>query len=166
MAQPRRPADDRVRVRPARTGDLAAIVAQAVALWGGPASDHRPHMRAILAGKPSSTLPLVLFVAERRGRAIGFIEVGLRSHADGCDGARPVGFIEGWFVAARQRGRGIGRALMDAAEGWARAQGCVELASDTWSDNTSSEHAHGALGFEVVGRNVNFRKPLTPPRRR
>jgi aminoglycoside 6'-N-acetyltransferase I len=120
-------------------------------------------MRAILAGKPESTLPLVLFVAERQGRVIGFIEVGLRSHADGCDGARPVGFIEGWFVAPAHRGRGVGHALMDAAEAWTREQGCVEIASDTWADNVASERAHTALGFEVVDRCVNFRKALAPP---
>ena len=159
--------EERVRycVRPAGAGDLAAIVAQAVALWGGPTRDHRPHLRAILAGKPASTLPLVLFVAERGARVVGFIEVGLRSHADGCDGARPVGFIEGWFVAARHRGRGVGGALMAAAEAWAATQGCIELASDTWADNQPSERAHTALGFEVVDRCVNFRKTIGRPRR-
>lgn len=61
----------------------------------------------------------------------GFLEVGLRSHADGCDPAQPVGFVEGWFVEEACRNRGIGRALMRAAEDWARGQGCVEMASDT-----------------------------------
>ena len=37
-----------------------------------------------LSGTPASTLPLVCLVAEVDGLVVGFIEVGLRSHADGC----------------------------------------------------------------------------------
>ena len=54
---------------------------------------------------PPSTLPLLVFVAEADGKVVGFIEVGLRSHADGCDARRPLGFIEGWYVEPQQRGR-------------------------------------------------------------
>ena len=49
---------------------------------------------------------------------------------------------------------------MQAAEDWARAQGCAEIASDTWLDHEDSQRAHLALGFEVVDRCVNFRKKL------
>jgi aminoglycoside 6'-N-acetyltransferase I len=133
----------------------------AAALWPEEAvRGHRAHARAVLAGRPQSTLPLVVLLALRGRRAVGFIEVGLRSHADGCDGRRPVGFVEGWYVTPAERGRGVGGALMRAAEGWARAQGCREMASDTWHDNEPSQRAHLALGFEVVDRCVNFRKPL------
>jgi aminoglycoside 6'-N-acetyltransferase I len=146
------------RVRQADASDLAAVVALASALW--PDDPVRAHMRATLSGRPASTLPLVIFLAERGKRAVGFIEVGLRSHADGCDGRRAVGFIEGWFVTAGERGHGVGRRLMAAAERWAIGQGCVEMGSDTWLDNEASVHAHEALGFEVVDRCVNLRKPL------
>ena len=49
---------------------------------------------------------------------------------------------------------------MVAAEAWSREQGASELASDTWLDNAGSQRAHEALGFEVVDRCVNYRKPL------
>jgi aminoglycoside 6'-N-acetyltransferase I len=90
----------------------------------------------------------------------GFLEVGLRSHADGCDTAQPVGFVEGWFVHEAFRDRGIGKELMRTAEDWARRQGCLEMASDTWIDDERSLRSHQALGFEVVDRCVHFRKPL------
>lgn len=105
-------------------------------------------------------MPLVIFVAEDEGRVIGFVEVGLRSHADGCNPTRPCGFVEGWYVAPEHKGRGTGRLLMHRAEAWAREQGCAELASDTWIDNEESQRAHAALGFEVVDRCVNYRKKL------
>src|SRR5581483_8999398 len=113
----------------------------------------RPHMRDLLAGKPRSTLPLVVWLAlvpdgEGSERAVGFVEVGLRSHADGCDPRRPVGYVEGWYVDPPARRRGVGGALLAAAEAWARAQGCREMASDTWADNRRSQRAHQALGYE------------------
>jgi aminoglycoside 6'-N-acetyltransferase I len=150
-------------VRRAAPADLTAAVRLAAALWPDePKRDHREHLAAVLAGKPRSTLPLIVLLAEVRKKVVGFLEVGLRSHADGCDGDRPVGFIEGWFVVKDQRRRGVGKALMLAAENWARQQGCREIASDTWLDNEPSQRVHEALGFEVVDRCINYRKAIRP----
>jgi aminoglycoside 6'-N-acetyltransferase I len=129
-------------------------------LWPeGSFEEHLEEVDEALTSGMSGTLPMALFVAEE-GVAIGFIEVGLRSHADGCDTSRPVGFIEGWFVEERVRAQGIGRELLRAAEEWARGHGCVEMASDTWVDAEGSQRAHEALGFEVVDRCVHYRKAL------
>lgn len=150
------------RVRPAVLGDLDDLARQFYALWpDGPLAEHRAEASATLSGHAISTMPLVLFVAEVETHVVGFIEVGLRSHADGCDARKPVGFIEGWYVEPPYRGRSVGRALVQAAEAWARAQGCAEIASDTWLDNEPSQRAHEALGYEVVDRCVNYRKSLT-----
>jgi aminoglycoside 6'-N-acetyltransferase I len=106
-------------------------------------------------------MPCVIFVYELNGeRLIGFAEVDLRSHADGCDPARPVGFLEGWYVLEGHRRKRIGAALLQAAENWARGHGCTEMASDTWIDSDISQRAHEALGFEVVDRCVHYRKAL------
>jgi len=150
-----------VHVRTAAAGDLEQVISLRARLWPDtPTGEHRDEVRGVLAGHPRSTMPLVIFVAEDEGRVIGFVEVGLRSHADGCDPTRPCGFVEGWYVAPEQKGRGAGRLLMQRAEAWAREQGCAELASDTWIDNEESQRAHAALGFEVVDRCVNYRKRL------
>jgi aminoglycoside 6'-N-acetyltransferase I len=149
------------RIRPGVPSDLEAVTRLCAALWPDEsAPDHEAHAASILSGKPTRTLPLVLVVAEIEGQVVGFIEVGLRSHADGCDERHPVGFIEGWYVHPQHQRRSVGRALMLAAEQWARSQGARELASDTWIDNEPSQRAHQALGFEVVDRCVHFRKPL------
>jgi aminoglycoside 6'-N-acetyltransferase I len=151
----------RAQVRIGTSADLEIVSRLFRALWpDGSLAQHQEEAAAILAGSPPSTMPLVVFVAEAERHVVGFIEVGLRSHADGCVTHRPVGFIEGWYVEPSHRGSGVGRALMGAAEAWARAQGCHEMASDTWIDHESSQRAHEALGFEVVDRCVHFRKAL------
>jgi aminoglycoside 6'-N-acetyltransferase I len=150
-----------VRVRLGMPADAETVARQFLALWpDGTLDEQRAEAETILSGIPPSTLPLVVLVAEAGGEVVGFIEVGLRSHADGCDGRHPVGFVEGWFVAPEHRGNGVGRALMRAAEDWARSQGCREMASDTWLESEPSQRAHLALGFEVVDRCVHFRKVI------
>jgi aminoglycoside 6'-N-acetyltransferase I len=150
-----------IYVRQGRQADHSALVLMRTALWpDGFEEEHAAELELILGGTPPSTLPLVTLVAEVGDSLGGFVEVGLRSHADGCDPRQPVGFIEGWYVAPEQRGTGVGRALISAAEAWCREQGCKELASDTWIDNEESQRAHEALGFVVVDRCVNYRKRL------
>lgn len=111
--------------------------------------------RAALNAEP----PLVVFVAEENGPLVGFLELGLRSVAEGCTSS-PVPYVEGWYVEADRRRRGIGRALMHAAEEWSRAHGYTELGSDTEEINRLSRDAHAALGFEEVETLVIFRKSL------
>lgn len=69
-------------------------------------------------------------------------------------------YLEGWYVEPDVRRRGIGRALVRAAEDWGRTQGCTEFASDTEIENAASAAAHTALGFEEVDRVRCFRKRL------
>lgn len=90
---------------------------------------------------------------------IGFAELSRRAYAEGCE-TSPVGFLEGWFVAAGRRRQGVGRALVAAAERWARGQGCREFASDALADNAASARAHRTLGFDEVALIRCFRKPL------
>ena len=147
--------------RPARPSDLDELALLRTTLWPeGSLDEHRRELVEIFEGAWSRTYPYQVLVAEGDRHLIGFAEVTLRSRADGCDPLRPAGYLEGWFVAESHRRRGIGAALLRAAEDWARAQGCTEMASDTWLDNEVSQRAHEALGFEVVDRVVNFRKSL------
>jgi aminoglycoside 6'-N-acetyltransferase I len=88
----------------------------------------------------------------------GFLELSVREYAEGCDGPTP--YVEGWYVDDDVRRHGVGRALMAAAERWARAHGYRALASDALLDNTVSHQAHAALGFDEVEKLVVFRKAL------
>jgi len=151
-----------VFIRPARLSDAHELAVLCALLWpDGSLDDHERETCQKIADGRSGTLPVAIFVADSGSEILaGFIEVGLRSHADGCDTARPAGFIEGWFVRDSFRGKGIGRQLVEAAEFWAREQGCVEIASDALIDNRASQEAHSALGFAVVDRCVHFKKRL------
>ena len=149
-------------MRLARPSDLQELARLLAALWPeSPVEEHARELELILAGKAPGTLPLVIFVAEdKNGSLVGFLECGLRSHADSCNPSRPVGYVEGWYVVEGYRQRGIGKSLLAVAEEWARGQGCVEMASDAVIDNMLSQNVHQRLGFEVVERSVLFRKAL------
>ena len=149
-------------VRLAQPSDRAALVRLREALWPeSSAEEHSQELSAILAGNPLGTLPLVILVAEAGdGSLVGFLEIGLRSHAEGCNPSHPVGYAEGWYVAENCRQRGVGKRLYAAAEEWARSQGCTEMASDAAIGNALSQSVHEHLGFQVVERSVNFRKAL------
>jgi aminoglycoside 6'-N-acetyltransferase I len=151
-----------VTIRPARPSDAAALGRMRAALWpDGTASHHEEEVAETIAGRAATSTPLVNIVAESgNGTIVGFVEVGLRSHANGCDPGQPVGFIEGWYVLEHYRRKGIGRRLITAAEDWARHHGCREMASDTPIENESSQRAHEALGYAVVDTCVNYRKTL------
>lgn len=101
-----------------------------------------------------------VFIACRDDDTIcGFVQVASRPYADGCD-TSPVGFIEAWFVDPDMRRTGVGRALLAAAEDWARARGYSEMASDALIDNTISHRAHERAGYIEVERAVRYRKSL------
>jgi aminoglycoside 6'-N-acetyltransferase I len=153
-------------IRPARPSDVEPLSRLFHALWPeNPAEHYAEELAPALAGKPASSLPTVIFVTESVAESadtslVGFLEVSLRSHADGCDVRYPVGYVEGWYLVQSHRGCGLGKQLLQAAEDWARAQGCTEMASDAWIDNDLSHRVHEYLGFEVVDRCVHYRKSL------
>jgi aminoglycoside 6'-N-acetyltransferase I len=100
------------------------------------------------------------FVAERAGGGLcGFLEAAIRPcNVNGVIGR--FGYIEGWFVDPDVREQGIGSALVQAAEDWIKAQGCLEILSDARINNQLSQTAHTALGFAEVERLVHYRKLL------
>jgi aminoglycoside 6'-N-acetyltransferase I len=149
-------------IRHAHAADRIHLAAMRTLLWPyGSLEEHLKELDAFLNGGVISTLPSAILVSELPdGTLTGFLEAGLRSHAESCDPVHPVGYVEGWFVRNQFRNRGMGAALIRAAEQWARSLGCTEMASDAHIDNHASVEAHQALGYEIVDRCVHFRKGL------
>lgn len=146
-----------IKIRPLRDDDHVEWLRLRRALWPAhpPAGLEREmaQIRADLDQQP-------VFVAEKPdGSLCGMIEAAIRSSAEGC-WTDNVGYIEGWFVDPEWRRHGVGRRLVEAAEAWARTQGCTEMASDTNPDYPISPAAHQNLGYQIVQRTIHFRKDL------
>jgi aminoglycoside 6'-N-acetyltransferase I len=140
-------------VREKADGDLDAWARMRAALW--PEASVEAHRAEIAAIDDLA----VFFAVGADGEAVGFLELSVRPYANGAQDT-PVPFVEGVWVEAAFRRAGVGRALVEAAEAWARRHGFRELLSDVLIDNEASLSAHAAWGFAEVERVVALRKPL------
>jgi aminoglycoside 6'-N-acetyltransferase I len=157
-------------IRPLEERDRAAWLGLRQALWMG--SDATTHAAAdgTLLSDPQrfGALAYGVLLAFDEGRAIGFVEVSLRDDVEEF-GGRPVGYVEGVYVEPRHQRRGLGRALIEAAAAWARAQGTSALASDVMPGNLASITFHQRVGFSIIGetgegreRQVLLIRPVPP----
>ena len=115
-----------MNVRHARAADAGALYAFACRL----ALDHAPARDAYdraLRDSLSDERSLVL-VAEADGRPVGSLVAGLLPMP--LYGAR-LAFLQELYVDEAARGTGIGRALIDAFDAWARERGAVVEALGT-----------------------------------
>ena len=158
--------DERIVIRAVEPADAGHWSALRATLW--PEETAGTHLNDVerffeTVPKDIGMMPEEVLVALAVGldgsRLVGFAELSRRLHAEGCT-TSPVGFLEGWYVVPEYRRRGIGRALVAAAETWARNLGCHEFASDALADNRESQAAHASLGFEEVEVIRCFRKKL------
>jgi ribosomal protein S18 acetylase RimI-like enzyme len=68
------------------------------------------------------------------------------------------GYIGELAVAPHAVRRGIGRALITAAEAWARDRGLRHLTLHTGIANTTARHFYAALGFQE--EEIRLTRPL------
>lgn len=150
-------------VRPVEPADAGEWLRLRLALWpDAEPGEQAAEIAAFFAGMdpPLPDLWTAFVAARPEGGLCGLVEVSIQDSAPGCTTDR-IGYLEGWWVDADWRGRGAGRALAAAAEAWAAAQGCSEMASDTDPSYPGSPAAHAALGYAEVQR--YFRKDLPSP---
>jgi aminoglycoside 6'-N-acetyltransferase I len=154
-----------MEVRPASLNDTASWLAMRNALWPDEnGTSHATEIQQHFAGTLRPPLEVLLAVSGS-GVCVGFVELSIRSYAEGCETDR-VAYLEGWYVVPEARRQGVGRALISAAERWGVAQGCTEFGSDALIENEASAAAHRALGFSETAQIRCFRKSLggTSPR--
>ena len=103
-------------------------------------------------------------VALEDGRVVGDVGVRLLAPHPTArwqllrDLATPRAYVDHLRVAASHRRRGIARALMQAAEGWAISRGARSIALDTWSRSPDSVPFYDAIGYDRRG--IIFEKRL------
>jgi aminoglycoside 6'-N-acetyltransferase I len=148
-------------IRPVEPTDAKEWLRMRMILW--PDADQSKEAGEIayfIAVPPRPLLPTLhaVFVCPRPDIGLcGLVEVSIRHTAPGCETDR-IGYLEAWYVDPDWRGQGIGRALAERAENWAKEQGCREMASDTTPFYPLSPGAHAALGYQETVR--YFRKDL------
>lgn len=146
-----------LHIRVATQADVADVARAMKEFWP---EEPPEEMDRLAEARISQEAPAPLFVcADAAGRFAGFLFIDIRRHAEGCWG-RDIPFIEGWWVEPSHRRRGVGRALMQQAEAWARQNGYREIGSDTLLSNHESRAAHAALGYRELPAIVPFLKSI------
>lgn len=92
-----------------------------------------------------------LLVARFEQQVVGALSIT----GGGLERTRHVGMIE-LYVAREARGRGVGRALMEAGLIWSQSNPILrKLALHVFEDNTRAVKLYSDLGFRTEGRLVN-----------
>ena len=98
-------------------------------------------------------------VAEVEGVVVGSLDAFMRPHpSEGSMRMPRRGALIGLAVDEGWRGRGIGTALMDAAEAWARGRGYDTLELDVADPNGDARRLYERLGYGLVAHTLV--KPL------
>lgn len=153
---------DEVRIRPARPGDVAAMIAITAEVFGpfalerkiedllGRAGDadwvglKAANIRRAVAWGASSC-----FVAEMGGRVVGFVTTTILE-----DASR--GTIADLAVAADWQGRGLGRRLILRALERFRQLGLKQAKIETLACNPVGQHLYPSVGFREVVRQIHY----------
>ncbi|MFF5205816.1 GNAT family N-acetyltransferase [Streptosporangium sp. NPDC000396] len=96
-----------------------------------------------------------VLVAISDGCVAGFVTVTTRRHFTGQVDA----YIGELVVSAELEGMGVGRALADAAESWARERGLQRITLETGAANVRARSFYQALGY--AEEEVRLSKPVS-----
>jgi RimJ/RimL family protein N-acetyltransferase len=149
-------------IRPAEPRDTEEIVALARAVSAEPegwlladarwrsVADERRYIRAV-----RRHVDAVLLVAEVDGVLAGRLSLSRDPHPSSAHVADL-----GLMVGAAYRRRGVGTALLDAAEEWARSAGVTKLELHVFPHNTPAIALYNGHGYEREGyRRRHYRRP-------
>jgi ribosomal protein S18 acetylase RimI-like enzyme len=155
-----------LNVRPAVPGDAARVVALASSIasedegwlladasWRG-VGEERRYIRAVLRHPDAA-----LLVGELDGEIVGRLSLMRDPHPSSAHVADL-----GLMVARALRRRGIGSALMAAAESWARQAGVEKLELHVFPHNQPAINLYTKLGYQREGfRVAHYRRPDGTP---
>jgi GNAT superfamily N-acetyltransferase len=149
-----------VTIRPRIEGDFEALVDLDLASARhhaelDPGFYWVPDRQAVAAflGRRLAELDGEILVAVAGGRVVGMVGVALERPPDPGSIVRAVPTVDlGISVLEEWRGRGVGQALMAAAERWARGPGARRMVLDMSAANDGALRFYGRLGYHQHGR--------------
>ena len=146
-------------VRAARSEDADAVVPLYEWLFAPPGSkpDSWDERRAVVAlrGAVESHDAVVLVAESEDGELIGFL-TGYQDIHSVRFGYRA--WVEDFAVHPEYRSRGVGKALLDAAKGWARERGATHLELDSAEARVDAHRFYEREG--AAYRSYSFGWPL------
>jgi GNAT superfamily N-acetyltransferase len=150
-----------VRIRPASTADLPALVRLLEALFSIEAdfTPDRERQRLGLALMLSDPRRRAVLVAERTGAVIGMVTGQLVVST--AEGGLSV-LVEDMVVDAAARGRGVGRTLLRAMESWATKRGATRLQLLADRENVPAIAFYGREGWSATQLVCLRRHPVDP----
>ncbi|MGE0360788.1 MAG: GNAT family N-acetyltransferase [Vicinamibacterales bacterium] len=113
-------------------------------------SDHRHLFDALHHARPDA---LVLVAETVAGHGMAFVTTPVDYFTQ-----QPHPHLETLAVAAAAEGRGVGRALLDAAEGWARQRGHDFITLTVFEGNRRARRVYERRGY--LAETITMRKPL------
>jgi len=104
----------------------------------------------------SLTADHVVYVACLAGGVVGWIDVGVTRHLQ----SEPRAEIGGLVVASEARGAGIGRLLVECAEGWARQRGLKSVVVRSQIAREAAHRFYLREGYARTKTSAVFTKTL------
>ncbi|HET7645979.1 MAG TPA: GNAT family N-acetyltransferase [Candidatus Limnocylindria bacterium] len=141
------------RIRPARPDGDAAAVAELTTQLGYPVTESEARSRVAAVTQDGGA---VLVACDGADRAIGWIQVGAVTTLE--VGVQAV--IHGLVVDEEHRGGGIGQALLEAGEAWAREAGIGLMLVRSRETRERAHRFYERSGYEHSKTSRVFRKPL------
>jgi RimJ/RimL family protein N-acetyltransferase len=148
-------------IRHASPGDAAALVELARSVGAEPegwlisgggwrtVGEERRYLRAARRSPHHAVI-----VAEDAGEIVGRLSIARDSHP-ACAHVADIGLM----VAQGARRQGVGRALLEAAERWARSSGIAKIELHVFPYNDAALALYERAGYEREGyRRVHFRR--------
>ena len=144
---------DQIEIRPACDADADFVAGLASSLlefgsvsWKEPEA-LVPGLRKVLVDAVRNQDPrsAVLIAQGEDGAPVGFISMKTGKDVAGNDRAH----VADLAVAERARRGGVGRALMGAAEQWAREHEFDVISLDVWSTNDTALQFYRRLGYDA-----------------
>jgi ribosomal protein S18 acetylase RimI-like enzyme len=150
-----------IQIRPATERDKPAVLGLAPGLAEGLAP-WRDRQAAVVAAEQWLTdsfaaakgQDAAVLVATDKDTVTGVITVREQRHFTG----EADGYIGELIVASHAARRGIGQALIAAADTWAQDRGLCHLTLHTGTANTTARHFYSALGFRE--EEIRLTRPL------